>query len=485
MTGAVISLVVLALAMLAISNRMIAGQRDEARLQRRRAEANFRRARDAVNQMLTEVSEKSLAGIPQAEPLRRTLLEKAAAFYREFLDEQPTTASLRHETSWAFARLGDIEGELGRHSEAIRSYRRQVALLRELLQDAPDQADHLGNLIWAYFHLALELLKVEDMDAAKGEADRAVELARGLIGRFPGDLGYRKALARSLDVRAGISMKTGRIAEAETTFREALEVYERLLRDGTAEFPRTEFAGALNNLAVLEATTGRPGQAASLLERAIEQQEEAMKAHPESAVRRDYLRNLYENRAILLAQQGRYDEALAAASPIISLGRALATEFPSRPEYRQGLAESYHNLGKFQWGAGRLADAEDSFNHAIELGRKLIEESPEVPAYWVGLVQFHLRLGELLGATCACRAREAYLRALEASDRFVARFPAPHDPRATPAAPANSLAWLLATCPDPRIRDPARAVALARRATELKPKDGGCWNTLGVARYAR
>jgi WD40 repeat protein/serine/threonine protein kinase len=47
----------------------------------------------------------------------------------------------------------------------------------------------------------------------------------------------------------------------------------------------------------------------------------------------------------------------------------------------------------------------------------------------------------------------------------------------------NNLAWSLATHPDPRLRDPRRAVALAKRAVELGPESGRFRNTLGVACY--
>jgi tetratricopeptide (TPR) repeat protein len=47
----------------------------------------------------------------------------------------------------------------------------------------------------------------------------------------------------------------------------------------------------------------------------------------------------------------------------------------------------------------------------------------------------------------------------------------------------NELAWLLATCPDEKFRDPARAVELAKKAIAQAPMDGGLWNTLGVAQY--
>jgi serine/threonine protein kinase/WD40 repeat protein/Flp pilus assembly protein TadD len=47
----------------------------------------------------------------------------------------------------------------------------------------------------------------------------------------------------------------------------------------------------------------------------------------------------------------------------------------------------------------------------------------------------------------------------------------------------NSLAWLLATCPDTKFRDPKRAVELGQKAATLAPEDGDCQITLGVAQY--
>jgi tetratricopeptide (TPR) repeat protein len=47
----------------------------------------------------------------------------------------------------------------------------------------------------------------------------------------------------------------------------------------------------------------------------------------------------------------------------------------------------------------------------------------------------------------------------------------------------NDLAWLLATFPDAKVRDPGRAAALAQKAVELAPTDADSWNTLGAALY--
>lgn len=50
-------------------------------------------------------------------------------------------------------------------------------------------------------------------------------------------------------------------------------------------------------------------------------------------------------------------------------------------------------------------------------------------------------------------------------------------------ASLNNLAWLLATAPDPQVRDPARALELARRAILEAPQDFHIWSTLSECHY--
>jgi WD40 repeat protein/Flp pilus assembly protein TadD/tRNA A-37 threonylcarbamoyl transferase component Bud32 len=51
------------------------------------------------------------------------------------------------------------------------------------------------------------------------------------------------------------------------------------------------------------------------------------------------------------------------------------------------------------------------------------------------------------------------------------------------AGAALNLAWLLAACPDPKFRDVAQAIVLAKSAVELKPSAPRSWTILGVALY--
>jgi serine/threonine-protein kinase len=47
----------------------------------------------------------------------------------------------------------------------------------------------------------------------------------------------------------------------------------------------------------------------------------------------------------------------------------------------------------------------------------------------------------------------------------------------------NNLAWTLATCAETGLRNPSRALELAKSAVERAKNNAACWNTLGVASY--
>ena len=85
-------------------------ERDRAENKRLEAVANLRKARDAVDRMLTRVSEQRLKDIPQVEPIQRALLEDALEFYRDFARQAHDDPEVLLETSRAYRRLGRSYG---------------------------------------------------------------------------------------------------------------------------------------------------------------------------------------------------------------------------------------------------------------------------------------------------------------------------------------------------------------------------------------
>src|SRR5262249_1574765 len=76
----------------------------------------------------------------------------------------------------------------------------------------------------------------------------------------------------------------------------------------------------------------------------------------------------------------------------------------------------------------------------------------------------------------ALRDREKVPEAIAAYGKVIERNP-------KSAVALGRLARLLVTCSDLKLRDPAQAVALAKKAVEVSPKDGSIWQMLGWAHY--
>jgi Flp pilus assembly protein TadD len=102
----------------------------------------------------------------------------------------------------------------------------------------------------------------------------------------------------------------------------------------------------------------------------------------------------------------------------------------------------------------------------MTLATKAVELNPKMLFCWNKLVMLHRRAGDTRAAVVALENLEKSIELVE--DK---------------ASALNNLAWDFATCPDPKFRDAARAVALGKKAVGLRPNNGMIWNTLGAAHY--
>jgi tetratricopeptide (TPR) repeat protein len=148
----------------------------------------------------------------------------------------------------------------------------------------------------------------------------------------------------------------------------------------------------------------------------------------------------------------------------------LIVQGPDAPLYRQMRARGHGILALLTLDPARWAEAEVAGRFAVRLGQHLLGDFPDSPTYRKDLGESWRTLGVVLKRVG--KTREA-VAAFDAALKL---------PAEDPQVP-NDLAWLLATCPEPSLRDPDRAVALAQQAVLADPGNGGYWNTLGVAYY--
>jgi tetratricopeptide (TPR) repeat protein len=90
-------------------------------------------ARQAIDRMLVRVGDDRLEHVPQAEPVRRALLEDALAFYRELEKREPADASLQGEVAYAQANAANLHRQLGRLPDALAAGSQGLELLETLI----------------------------------------------------------------------------------------------------------------------------------------------------------------------------------------------------------------------------------------------------------------------------------------------------------------------------------------------------------------
>ena len=393
------------------------------------AEANFSKALAAVDEMLTQVGHETLANIPQMEPVRRTLLEKALTFYQDFLQQRSTEPRIRLESARAYQRVSDIYYMLGQHLQAEQACRQAIAIFAELEAQFPDVSTYREEAAESYRRLGplIESMAGQIEEFAK-ESEHALRQAltrlEKLAAEFPDEPRYGYALANTYGELAHILWVDGRCEEAETVCRKAIELHGRL----SNRFP------------------AMPDEHAALA-------------------------NHYSRLGEVLQQVGRHDEAERYFRGAVELERKTAEHAPAVTKYQWSLALGLHRFGKSLYSNGQPQEAEQAFQEALTLQEAIVQDFPNVWDYRWELTFTLADFGEMLGRggrsdeaqTQFARAVEIYRPTLEYRERAVREFPAETGPHRWGYGSYGFLANLLRVAG--RAED---AIAVRRKKTSFK-----------------
>src|SRR5512135_740991 len=159
--------------------------RREAVAERERAETNFKRARNAVDQMLTQLAAVELVDAPLMESRRKRMLEKALDFYQEFLEEKRDDPSVRQEAGLAYRRRGGIRVELGYYGDDVeQDYRKAINLLEELEAESPAEVTYRSELARSYFDLGVLMKDTYRFRESEADFRDALRLQEQLVKAF-------------------------------------------------------------------------------------------------------------------------------------------------------------------------------------------------------------------------------------------------------------------------------------------------------------
>ncbi len=315
--------------------------------ERKRAEANFRLARDAVDRYFTKVSESPALKTIGLENLRKDLLLQAKEFYERFITEQPEETGLQADLGKAYGRLGKICATLGETAAAEAQYEKAIAIFEALTHKEPGDAEHLRSLAHAQRELGQMLRATSRPEKARVFLEQAATVAETLAHQYADQPAYRHELALAYHALAGLGA-TKRWPSSEEAYQAAIRIEEELIQgdpDDSGQY-RSTLAASAGDLAEIYRVAGK-AQAETYFRRAM---------------------HTYKD---------------------------LARMFPQEESYQHNLATQYHGLSSFYQDTHHLKQAEAPLQEAVAIAEQLVRAHPEVLDYAVLLANSYSRLARL------------------------------------------------------------------------------------------
>jgi serine/threonine-protein kinase len=342
-------------------------QREAAEKERDRAEDNFRKARQAVDDYFTQVSEDRLlqSPLPGLQPLRKELLETALKYYREFATQHRDDPALQAELAQALVRVGKITNEIGQYDDAHTAFQEAGTIWRQLVRDDPDRVEYQRGLAGALG----ELGRLQHRNLGRRAAGlEALQESHALFERLargdPDNRDLAAELAQSHDRLVSWYYDGHQAAEELQHLEKSLELWKRL----AAADRRWErkVASASMNLGYYHHRRGTAPDALRCHGQSWEILQRLVRANPSDTGARAELRRACTNIGYVhLMHTLRYDEALRYFSQARTEAEHLARENPSVIDYQRQRAGAYNMLAQVQAAVGPVAAAEKWVRAAI------------------------------------------------------------------------------------------------------------------------
>jgi WD40 repeat protein/serine/threonine protein kinase/tetratricopeptide (TPR) repeat protein len=363
--------------------------------------------------------------------------------------------------------------ENNRLAESDKHFREAITIWDKLASEYVDQPIYRGHAAYTYGCNLAPLLVVGKQPREAEEAlRRSVARWEKLAADFLKVSEYRLELAHSHNRLGHFLWGAGQTQAGEKECRASLELFKKL----AAEFPnnaeyRMHVVNGHWQLGRFYAGNNQPREAAQGYRLAIDVSEKLAADFYKVA---DYQNQLAGKRVELgrfLVSIREFAKAEEEFRQAIARWEKAVTDFPNEQAYGGHAAWSYaYDLAPLLMASRRSREAEEALRRSVVRYDKLASQPSLAAIYRSYLSQCQFNLAVLLAANG--RHEEAD----KAYQKFLKLVP-------ESAVAHNNLAWLLATCPETKFRDTQRAIASAKKAIELAPKEGNHWNTLGAAHY--
>jgi hypothetical protein len=171
------------------------GSQKEAEAQRDQAKANFRLARDTVEEYTTKVANDQRLKETDLESLRQELLKSATKFFQKLTEQGGDDPNIRADLGRAHRDLAFLAKSVGDTATGIAQGEKALAIFEKLTAEQPDEARFQRELAKTCTDLGAALAHVRDAERPPVLHRRAIRLLENDRGGEDKDDSRRKYLA--------------------------------------------------------------------------------------------------------------------------------------------------------------------------------------------------------------------------------------------------------------------------------------------------
>ncbi|MSR47923.1 MAG: tetratricopeptide repeat protein [Planctomycetes bacterium] len=379
------------------ANRATQAALENLKKQSERSNRNVKRARSAIDLMLTRFADKHLKDVPQFEQIRASLLEDALTLQQGLLSEEGDDPAVRRETADAYDRLSTIQQLLGNNEEGLVSIEKAIEIREELLPLEPDNKLHRDQIGLGHHDLGNVYRSLGRWDDSERHFRRSIALCEESIRRFPADSdGFTVTLVRSLNDLAITLEELTRLEEAVALCRKAFELIEPLAQQAPQNDGRlSQVAAALQTQGPALVRLGRYDEAIASLSAAVPWREKLVALMPNYLEHRRQLGLLHYQLSYALRLHGEAENASASVDESIEVQRKILADYPTALGVQWDLAQSLHERGMVMKERAEMEEALASLRDAIRWYEPLVAGAPDRPG-------FSHELGWTLSDLAAC-----------------------------------------------------------------------------------
>jgi eukaryotic-like serine/threonine-protein kinase len=340
-----IAAVLFGLISLSVSVARVSDALEKTEEERVKATANYELARQAVDDLFTQVSEDTLLNQPGMQPVRLELLAQAKEYYQQFLDSQGSSEELEDEFAQTYFRLGKITEAIDSYEAALLEYEKAYKIQQRLIREGED-SERLENV------------------AALGTTANA--LAR--CWQQCGD--EEKALSF---YREAVNLREDYV-DSRPSDEEGMRLLANAYMNLSLVYFESDFDESYSNMQ----------HAQTLREEYLERRPEAIELRRDQAIG-------YYNLGKLFGSVKRNEEANEAVLQAAAIMEDLKDDLPDDIQVQYYYAASYRMLAD----AANDEMADQYYLEAIDAFEKLVEENPSVDDYRRSLAGVHFGFGYL------------------------------------------------------------------------------------------